>query len=356
MSRPDTAGQRTSQRAEAEDRVQITADVDRPDKILLGLTARQLAILAVPALGLWAAYAAARHHVPLVLFAALGAPVVLGALVLALGRRDGLGLDRLFVMALRQARAPRRAVPAPEGVAPAPAWAGADRTGLDRTRPPAPLHLAPQAIGDDGTVDLGADGVALVAEAQTVSFSLRTPAEQHALVVAFGRYLNSLAAPIQVVVHSQPVDLAARVTALRAQAGGLPHPALEAAALAHAAFLEDLAASRDLLCRRVLVVLRDPAGGPDAPGRLRRRATDAAASLGAAGIVLQVLDTTAATAAVQGALDPWALPRPPGLAPPGALITGRPLTASPASSSDPTPVSAGGVIDTAEIDTPGAAP
>ena len=335
----------TGQPAESENRVQITADVDRPDKILLGLTARQLAILAVPALGLWAAYAVARHHLPLVLFAALGAPVVLGALVVALGRRDGLGLDRLVVMALRQARAPRRAVPAPEGVAPAPAWAGPDRS-----RPPAPLRLPPRSVGEDGTVALGAQGVALVAEAQTVSFSLRTPAEQHALVVAFGRYLNSLAAPIQVAVHSQPVDLAARVGELRAQAGGLPHPALEAAALAHAAFLEDLAASRDLLARRVLVVLRDPAGGPDAPARLRRRAADAAASLGAAGIVLQVLDTTAATAAVQGALDPWAPPRAPGLAPPEAVITGRATQAGLEA------VSATAVVDTDETDKPGAAP
>ena len=345
--RPTTTGQP----AESENRVQITADVDRPDKILLGLTARQLAILAVPALGLWAAYAAARHHLPLGLFAALGAPVVLGALVVALGRRDGLGLDRLLVMALRQARAPHRAVPAPEGVAPAPVWAGADRS-----RPPAPLRLPPRSVGDDGTVDLGAQGVALVAEAQTVSFSLRTSAEQHALVVAFGRYLNSLAAPIQVVVRSHPVDLAARVTDLRAQAGGLPHPALEAAALAHAAFIEDLTASRDLLVRRVLVVLRDPAGGPDAPARLRRRAADAAASLGAAGIVLHVLDTTAATAAVQGALDPWAPPRLPGLAPADVLVTGRRLPANPATSSDPNSVSPADVVDTAEIDKPGAAP
>jgi len=215
-----------------------------------------------------------------------------------------------------------------------------------------PLRLPPRSVGDDGTVDLGAHGTALVAEAQTVSFSLRTPVEQHALVVAFGRYLNSLAAPIQVVVRSHPVDLAARVAALRAQAGGLPHPALEAAALAHAAFVEDLAASRDLLVRRVLVVLRDPAGGPDAPGRLRRRAADAAASLAAAGIALRVLDTTAATATVQGALDPWAPPRPPGLAPPDALVTGR--AAAPAKPANAT--SAAGVVDTAEIDKPAAAP
>ena len=123
--------------AEAEGRVQITADVDRPDKILLGLTARQLAILAVPALGLWAAYAVARHHLPLALFAALGAPVVLGALVLALGRRDGLGLDRLLGFALRQARSPRRLVPATGGVAPAPAWASAAASKAGWGRPPA---------------------------------------------------------------------------------------------------------------------------------------------------------------------------------------------------------------------------
>ena len=125
----------TGQPAESENRVQITADVDRPDKILLGLTARQLAILAVPALGLWAAYAVARHHLPLVLFAALGAPVVLGALVVALGRRDGLGLDRLVVMALRQARAPRRAVP-PQKASPPP------RRGQDRTGPGRPPRCA----------------------------------------------------------------------------------------------------------------------------------------------------------------------------------------------------------------------
>ena len=35
-----------------------------PDKLLAGLTARQLAILAVAAVALWAGYAATRHLVP----------------------------------------------------------------------------------------------------------------------------------------------------------------------------------------------------------------------------------------------------------------------------------------------------
>jgi hypothetical protein len=42
-------------------RVRIPADVERPDKLLAGLTARQLAILAVTAVALWAGYAATRQ-------------------------------------------------------------------------------------------------------------------------------------------------------------------------------------------------------------------------------------------------------------------------------------------------------
>jgi len=302
-------------------RARIPADVDRPDKLLAGLTARQLVTLAVPAVGLWAGYAAVRHHLPAPIFAAIGAPIVVAALTLALGRRGGLPLDRLLAAALRQARQPRRLVPAPDGVQPAPAWAG-----HDPAPPPAPLHLPARGIGDDGVVDLGNQGAALICQASAISFGLRTPTEQHALVAAFGRYLNGLAASIQVLVRSQPVDLTAQVTVLRHAAGGLPHPALETAAVAHAEFLDSLAATRDLLARQVLVVLRDPAGGPDATGRLRRRADDATAALGAAGIVLAALDATAASTCVQAAVDPWSPPRSVGMAPSDTVTTGLDTT------------------------------
>jgi hypothetical protein len=305
-------------------RARIPADVDRPDRILAGLTARQLTVLAVPAVGLWVAYALTRHHLPLPVFAALAVPIVVAALTLALGRRDGQGIDRLLAAALRQARQPHRLVPAPDGVQAAPAW-----VGRDPSPPPAPLHLPARGVADDGTVDLGESGAALIAQASAISFGLRTPAEQHALVGAFGRYLNSLAAPIQVLVRSRPVDLTGQIAELRRAAGGLPHPALETAAVAHAEFLDQLAATRDLLARQVLVVLRDPAGGPDATGRLRRRAEDASSALAGAGIVVRVLDTTAATACIQAAADPWAAPRPTGLAPLDTATTGAGPTPTP---------------------------
>ena len=299
-------------------RVRIPADVDRPDRILAGLTARQLALLAVPAVMLWAGYVATRHLVPPVVFAAVGTPLAVAAVVLVMGRRDGVSLDRLLIAALRQARAPSRLVPAPEGVEAAPSW-----VGRDPAPPPAPLCLPVNSVGADGVVNLGGQGAALLCRASLVSFGLRTPAEQQALVATFARYLNALNGPVQFLVRSRPVDLSPGVGFLRDQAGGLPHPALEAAALAHAGFLEELAATRDLLARQLLVVFRDPAREPEAGARLRRRAEDAAAALGAAEIAPEVLGGEEAGACLRAATDPWSPPVPSGLGPFDAVVSGH---------------------------------
>jgi hypothetical protein len=311
--------------ADAEVRVRIPADTDRPDRLLAGLTARQLALLALPAVALWVAWAALHRHVPLPVFCALGAPVAVAASVLALGRREGLSADRLVALALRHLVGPRRLVPAPEGIAPVPQVLGVASGPL-----PAPLRLGIERVRDDGTIDLGRDGTALCCRAVGVSFALRTASERAAMVGALARYLNGTAGPLEFVVRAEPVDLAPAITRLRGAAGGLPHPALEAAALDHARFLAELAATRDLLSRDVLVVFRDPAPRSATPkeatdgartsasavaDRLRRRAVDAAEVLQGAGVALHVLDAEAVAAVLAGALDPLA-PRVAGAARP----------------------------------------
>ena len=239
-------------------RVRIPADVERPDKLLAGLTARQLAILAVTAVALWAGYAATRHLVPPVVFGVVAVPVGAVAAMLALGRFEGIAADRWIVSAWRHHRSPRRLVPAPDGITPTPAF-------LNQAAPggvapvPAPLRLPVTDVRADGIVDLGADGLAVICRASAVTFSLRTPAEQEALVAGFARFLNSLGEPVEIVVRAEPVDLTAAIDALLDAAPGLPHPALEAAARRHARFLADLADRRDLLRREVLVVLRQAA-------------------------------------------------------------------------------------------------
>jgi hypothetical protein len=320
---------RGRERNEDSGRVRIPADVDRPDKLLAGLTARQLAILAIAAVALWAGYAATRHVVPAAAYGAVAVPVAAVAALLALGRMEGIPAERWVVAAWRHHRSPRQLVPAPDGVPTFPGFL-AKAAGPHPPALPAPLRLPLAGIDARGVVDLGADGLAVICRASAVTFSLRTPAEQEALVAGFARFLNSLAEPVQVLVRAEPLDVGPAVCALLDAAPGLPHLALERAARNHAAFLADLAASRSLLRREVLVVLRQPTGQAsgqgDNAGRLLRRATEAVTALGAAGVSLSVLDGAAAGSVIARCLDPAGPPRPGGLAGDGPAGDDEPVT------------------------------
>jgi hypothetical protein len=304
--------------------VPIPADVDQPDKVLAGLTARQVAIAAVAAVLIWAGWLAARRVMPLPAFAALAVPAGVAAAALVTGQRDGLPLDRLLLAAWRQARAPRRLVAAPEGIPAPPGWAA-----LPGPPPAPPAVLAPlwRHIGPDGVIGLGSAGAAAVAAVSTVNFALRSPDEQDALAAAYGRWLNSLTGPAQILVRAGRADLSGAVAALRDAAPGLPHPALEQAALEHAAFLENLAAERDVLTRQALLIVREPGHGSGRPGRTAagralQRAAEAARLLSGAGLQVEVLDGGRVTALLAACADPAAPPRPAGR----AALPGRPVT------------------------------
>ena len=293
--------------------VRIPSDVDREDVLLAGMTARQLGIAAAGALLLGALWAATRPLVPAPVFAFAASPAAAVFLVLALGRRDGLGADRLLAAWLRHALGSRRLVPAPDGVPALP-------QGVNGPPPPAVLSLPVHGVGD-GVLDLGGDGLAAVCRVSSLNFGLRTESEQEAIVASFARWLNSLAGPVQVVVRAERVDVGGLVQSLAA-AGALPHPALEEAARDHAAFLADLASRRDVLRRVVLLVLREPAG-PGASDLLRRRVDDAVSALSGAGVSVSPLSDEEAVAALASAADPDARPRPTGLVLPGRTITRR---------------------------------
>lgn len=294
--------------------VRIPADVDREDRLLAGLTARQLAYLAVAGLLLAGLWAATRALVPAPVFLVGASPVAAVAAVLALGRRDGLPADRLAMAVVRHARANRRLVPAPEGLPTLP-------VGVPRVPLPAPLTFPVAGVDEGGLIDLGDEGVAVLCRASSLNFGLRTDAEQRALVATFARWLNSLAAPVQIVVRAERVDVGAAVAALRDDARSMPSAVLEEAALHHAAFLAELAARRDVLRRVVLLVFREPAGA-GAADLLRRRVEEAASTLARSGISVAPLVEGDALTALGHAVDPDAPPRPPGLAGPHDIIRG----------------------------------
>jgi PrgI family protein len=295
----------------------ISVDVEREDRLLAGLTARQLGILGGAAVVAWVAGVAVGTVLPAI--AALGVAwlVLLVGLALALGRRDALSLDRLVLAAWRQRRTPRWMVPAPEGVQPAPAFL-AD-AGVDGVLP-APLELPVVGVSQEGVLDLGAEGAAVICHASGVAFSLRTEAEQDALVRGFARLLHSITAPVQVLVRVVPVDLAGMVRAIERAAGGLPHPALEQAAREHAGFLSSLAARRDVLGRETLVVFGEPSGGPAAGEVLVRRAEQAASLLAGAGVTLRRLDGEQALVALAASMRPGQRRSPGGLSASGQVI------------------------------------
>ncbi|MCF6424997.1 PrgI family mobile element protein [Amycolatopsis tucumanensis] len=314
--------------------VRVPADVDRPDRVLGPLTARQLAILAGAGTLLYGLYSLTRTVLPLAVFLLVAVPAGIAVAVLALGQRDGLPLDKLALAAIRQHLAPRHRVAAPEGVRPAPTWLTAHQAQRGRAEAvsPAPLELPASGVADSGAqagiVDLGSDGLAVIAVCSTVNFSLRTPAEQEALVASFARYLHSLTAPVQILVRAERLDLAPQIAQLRARAGGLPHPALETAARDHADYLAQLTAQTELLRRQVLLVLREPLHTNPVPApsgvlrrrrpaqpvdagvrqaaeqRLVRRLGEASELLSAAGIVVAPLDAAAATGVLASACNP----------------------------------------------------
>jgi hypothetical protein len=302
-------------------RTGVPADVDAPDRIAWGLTARQLAILAVAGTTGYGLHQMLAPLVPQPVLAAAALPAAGLVIAVVLGRRDGLGLDAWLLAAARFRRTPRHQTPTPT------AGSGTgDLVNLVGTQPPAPspLRLPAEAITQEGALVLPGHGRAAVVAAGTVNLGLRTSAEQAALIAGFGRWLNSLSAPAQIVVSTQPVDLHAYANSVALQAQLLPNPALAAAAADHARYLAELATSRDPLRRQVLVVTHTEPGQP-ASATARRGGVTARALTGL-GVQARQLDGPAVVAALTAAVDPYTPPVPGRRATPDAVVTAdRPI-------------------------------
>jgi PrgI family protein len=281
------------------ERVRLPADVELEDRLAFGLTFRQLAILAVAALVGYGVFVAVSALAPLPLAAAAAAAVALAGTVLALARRDGLSADRLALLATRHLARPSRQVLAPEGI-PAPLAGTPPRPAL------APLELPVRSVLRSGLVELTDGRFCLLLRASSASFALRSEEEQAALVDGFGRFLNSAADPLEIVIASEPVDLEARAEALQRAALELPNAALRRAALDHARFLERLGAGEEVRRREILLILSSTRARERSAARtaLERRAGEAIELLRAAGVELRALGGDEAARLLARFLDP----------------------------------------------------
>ncbi|MFD8724763.1 PrgI family protein [Streptomyces sp. NPDC059629] len=306
--------------AEAPYATRIPADISRPDRLLGPFTARQTAVLTVAGLVLYGGWWASRSFMTPLAYAVMVIPIAGAMAALALGQREGIGLDRFLTAALRHARTPKRRVHAPEGIPPLPSvvpghWARAAGP------PPTAMDMPYDGITAAGVLDLGSEGSAALATCSTVNFELRSAAERQGLAAAFARWLNSLTGPTQLLVRCHRIDLAPLADTLQQDAAALPHPALEEAARAHADFLADLATGDNLLGRQIVLVAREeiPPHGlrrNAGAGRTLQRLDEATRALAAAEIAVTPLDAERSAALVGSACNPDT-PIPPAAAPEG---------------------------------------
>ncbi|BDT85627.1 MULTISPECIES: PrgI family protein [Nocardia] len=349
--------------------VRIPADVERGDRILGPFTIRQIAVLATTALFLYMAWIATRAVLAPAVFLVAATPIAVVVTVVISTRRDGLSADLLMVAAIRHRLRSRHLVTGSEDAAlPAPGWI-TDRATRTRPRPPRPVALSvqeqrlPESVTPSssgvGVIDLGTDGLAVIAVAGTLNLSLRTPAEQDSLVGQLAGWLHTLRQPVQILIRSARLDLTAHLTNLHAATHDMS-PELAAAAADHAAHLNDLAAGEYLARRQVLLVWREPLDHPatapaprllgrgrarrivsaaarrGAESRLLRRLNEAADVLSPLGVTVTALDDLQASAVLSSCCNPEGLVSAAAdVSPATALVTAAGSHAAEAGAADP---------------------
>lgn len=274
----------------------IPSDVARPDRIVGPFTARHLALLTATGLVLLLVWAGTRTVLPVTVFAALAVPIAALATATVLTTRDGLSGDQLLLAALRHHGRARHLIAAHPGddtpTATAPRWLTDHAKG---PRPPTAHPITPgtaalpravtpgtPASGRIGVIDLGEDGIAVIAAATTINLTLRTPTEQAGLVSALAGYLQSLSGHgVQILLRSVRLDVTGHIAGLRTAAKEMS-PELAAYARDHSQYLAELADDETTAGRQVLMVWREPLnpatrlaasplGGLTARGRRERR-------------------------------------------------------------------------------------
>ncbi|MCW3819803.1 PrgI family protein [Micromonospora sp. DR5-3] len=285
-------------------RAVVPANVNEPDRIAFGLTFRQLGIIGGVGLAGFGLYRAFGHLLPPAVWIVAGVIVFAAAVVVALGRRDGLPLDVWLRHGFALSRSPRT-------LTPGTARASSVAVTADMPSVPAPLRSPVTSVSPTGVLTSEGSDKVLIA-CGTTNIHLRTGGEQGALLDGFGRFLNSLTGPAQIVVAAQRHDLTVYAQATVDHAPRLPHPALQAAADDYADFLLELDNRRDPLRRQVLAVV---AGAHAADTAVR--------ALSGLGVEAAALDGPAVASALATAVDPFSPPVPGPRAVPGTPITLR---------------------------------
>ncbi|CAN5892478.1 hypothetical protein BH23ACT12_BH23ACT12_20700 [soil metagenome] len=276
-------------------KARIPADVEMADRIFAGLTIRQLAVAGLNLAVLWSCYYLMAPRLPFVLTLALCAPIAAIGLAVVWVQPSGLPAERFLLFALRHALSPKKMTPKSD---PLPSQ------GRSRSKESAPFSLPLRRVDDDGTLDLGSEGVAIVARCSSLNLGLRSEAEQDALIAGFARLLNSLDGPMQFLIRAERVDASQLLTRLGQRARSLPNPQLRSVAADYARFIDSLTSGKDMLRHSVMLSIRQPHSDPGAVQRLRQRMDETGSLLRQIGVHLYPMDGAEASHTIRQSTDP----------------------------------------------------
>lgn len=273
----------------------MTANYKTPDRILAGLSARQLLVLGIAGIATWLLFLTLVRRMPPVAAGLICAPILAAGALGAARAADGTPMDRFALMALRYLVSAKDVVRAPRGLS------AASRRLMGRVRE---FEIPVVEVTDDGLVDAADFGTSAVVRSSAVNFQLRSEQEKGALTDGYARLLNSLEGPTQFLVSSRPVDAEMLITGVEESAAFLPHPALTESALDFCRFFGSLLASEDVLRHEVFVCIRDPKKGPTVGTALGRRAESLIARLRDIGIRAYRADAEECRSIVSAAANP----------------------------------------------------
>ncbi len=116
-------------------------------------------------------------------------------------------------------------------------------------------HLLISDIKDD-IVLLKDGGGALVLQVSAVNFGLLSDREQYAIIYAFAQMLNSLSFAIQIVIHSERLNISSYLNLLdAAQKAQTGHPLISAMITSYRQFIQTTIKENDVLDKKFYIVI-----------------------------------------------------------------------------------------------------
>lgn len=107
----------------------------------------------------------------------------------------------------------------------------------------------------DGIIILKSGGLRAVLEAEGINFDLKGPEEQQTIISAFQEFITSLDFPLQIVAHSEKIDITPYLNKIKNKQKEEPNELLKMQMEDYIQFLESFIAEHNIMNKRFFVTV-----------------------------------------------------------------------------------------------------